>query len=78
MREVQERPEGFEEAAVILVGLDLKRILQGIALLDEQGRGPNRTLAMVADYASDNVAEKIIRIIQSHTDFINRRTWKIS
>ena len=78
LRDVQERPEGFEEAAVMLVGLDLKRILQGIALLDEQGRGPNRTLAMVADYAPDNVAEKIIRIIQSHTDFINRRTWKIS
>lgn len=78
LREVQERPEGFEEAAVMLVGMSVDRVLQGLAILENQARGNERTLHLVADYATDNVSDKVLRIIQSYTDFINRKTWKKS
>lgn len=76
IREVQERPEGFEEASVMLVGLSIARILQGLRILENQGRGVLRTLNMVSDYAPDNVSEKIARIILSYTDYVNRIVWK--
>lgn len=75
LREVQERPEGFEEAAVMMVGLSLNRILQGLAILDNQSRGEHRTLRVVNDYSPDNVSEKVLRIIHSYTDFVNRKVW---
>lgn len=78
LREVHERPEGFEEAAVILVGMNVDRVLQGLSILEKQARGIERTLNLVADYAADNVSEKVLRIIQSYTDFIHRKTWKKS
>lgn len=75
LREVHERPEGFEEAAVMLVGLSLERVLDGLAILAEQPRGETRSLRMVGDYQPSNVSHKILRIILSYTDFINRRVW---
>lgn len=75
LRDVQERPEGFEEGAVIFTGLNLERVIEGLAIVGEQSRGPDRSLRLVEDYAPANVSEKVLRIIQSYTGFINRRTW---
>lgn len=75
LREVHERPEGFEEASVMLVGLDLARITEALAVLDDQSRGHERDLRMVADYGPDNVSDKIVRIILSYTSFVKRRVW---
>lgn len=76
LREVHERPEGFEEGAVMMVGLDPGRVLEGIAILASQPRAEERLLRLVSDYASDNVSDKMVRIVLSYTDFINRRTWR--
>jgi UDP-N-acetylglucosamine 2-epimerase (non-hydrolysing) len=76
LREVHERPEGFEEASVMMVGLDIERVLQGLDILDSQARGERRTLRMVKDYEPSNVSDKILRIIVSYTDFVNRRVWR--
>lgn len=76
IREAQERPEGFEEAAVMLVGLNIDRILQGLRILESQGRGVKRTLHIVSDYSANNISEKIARIILSYTDYVNRIIWK--
>ena len=76
LREVHERPEGFEEAAVMLVGMDVDRVLQGLAILATQPRGERRVLRLVNDYAPDNVSDKILRIILSYTDFVNRKVWR--
>ena len=78
LREVHERPEGFEEAAVMMVGMSVERALQGLSILENQSRGNKRDLHLVADYDTDNVSDKVLRIIQSYTDFINRKTWKKS
>jgi UDP-N-acetylglucosamine 2-epimerase (non-hydrolysing) len=76
LREAQERPEGFEEGSVMLVGLNIDRILQGLKILESQKRGEDRTLKLVVDYLVDNVSEKIPRIILSYIDYINRVVWK--
>jgi len=76
LRETQERPEGFEEAAVMLVGLSPERVIQGLAILDSQPRGQTRLLELVKDYSTTNVSDKVLRIIQSYTDVIRRKTWK--
>ena len=76
LREVHERPEGFEEAAVMFVGLDVERVLQGLRVLETQLRGKDRTLRMVNDYGVMNVSDKVLRIVLSYTDFVNRRVWK--
>ena len=78
MREVHERPEGFEEAAVMMVGMSVDRVMQGLAILDSQPRGENRALRLVDDYSPDNVSEKVLRIVQSYTDFVNRKVWRKS
>ncbi|WP_291993472.1 UDP-N-acetylglucosamine 2-epimerase (non-hydrolyzing) [Candidatus Accumulibacter sp. ACC003] len=75
LREVHERPEGFEEAAVMMVGLSVDRVLQGLAIVDQQPRGACRALRLVEDYSPDNVSLKMLRIIQSYTDFVNRKVW---
>ena len=76
LREVHERPEGFEEASVIFVGLSVDRVLQGLSILESQPRGGNRMLRLVNDYSPDNVSDKMLRIIQSYTDFVNRKVWR--
>ena len=76
LREVHERPEGFEEAAVMFVGMDVDRVLQGLEILSTQPRGGQRLLKLVNDYSPDNVSDKIIRIILSYTDFVNRKVWR--
>lgn len=78
LREVHERPEGFEEAAVIFVGLSIERVMQGLAILETQPRGAERGLRLVNDYAPNNVSDKVLRIIQSYTDFVNRKVWRKS
>jgi UDP-N-acetyl-L-fucosamine synthase len=76
LRQAHERPEGMEEAAVIMVGLKAERILQGLEIIEQQGRDEQRSLRLVADYSMPNVSEKVVRIILSYTDYVNRVVWK--
>jgi UDP-N-acetylglucosamine 2-epimerase len=76
LRDVHERPEGFEEAAVMLVGLDMDRIRDGLRVLESQPRGGHQLIRNVQDYQPDNVSEKVARILVSYTDYVNRRVWK--
>ena len=75
IRQAHERPEAMEEATVMMVGLDKERILQGLQVLETQKSGSLRT---VADYNVPNVSEKVLRIILSHTDYVNRVVWRKS
>lgn len=76
LREVHERPEGFEEAAVMFVGLSVELVHQGLAILKDQPRGAKRDLQLVSDYSPVNVSQKVLRIIQSYTDFANNKVWR--
>lgn len=76
LREAHERPEGMEEASVMMVGLGVERVMQGLHILESQPSGSERLLRQVYDYSMPNVSEKIVRIIHSYTDYINRVVWK--
>jgi len=78
IRDAQERPEGFEEGAVMFTGMNIERILQAIDILECQPTGENRLINVVQDYVAPNVSEKVIRTIISYTDYVNRVVWKKS
>jgi UDP-N-acetylglucosamine 2-epimerase (non-hydrolysing) len=76
IREAHERPEAMEEASVMMVGLNADRVLQALAVLESQPRGQQRGLGLARDYDTTNVSEKVIRIIHSYTDYVNRVVWR--
>ncbi len=76
LREAHERPEGMEEAAVMMVGLELDRVIQGLAILEGQDPDGDRLIRQVMDYSMPNVSDKVLRIIHSYTDYVNRVVWK--
>lgn len=78
LRETHERPEGMDEAFVIMTGLSLERVHQGISVIVAQGRGDYRTLRLPPDYAVPNVSEKVLRMILSYTDYVRRVVWRLN
>jgi len=76
IREAHERPEAMEEAAVMMVGLSLDRVRQGLAILARQPRGADRGMRLVGDYGMPNVSDKILRIMVSYTDYVQRVVWR--
>ncbi|MEZ9917145.1 non-hydrolyzing UDP-N-acetylglucosamine 2-epimerase [Vibrio breoganii] len=76
LREAHERPEGMEEAFVMMVGLEVERVLQGLAILESQPSGEERLLREVYDYSMPNVSDKMVRIVHSYTDYVKRVVWK--
>ena len=76
IRESHERPEAIEETSVVVTGLKIERILQGIKMLENQTTGKRRNINLVSDYNISNVSLKIERIILSHIDFVNRVVWQ--
>ena len=75
IREAHERPEGMEEGAAMMTGLDAERILECLRVLESQTTGAQRTLGIVADYDVPNVSEKVTRILHSYVSYINRNVW---
>lgn len=78
LRDAHERPEGMEEGSVMMTGLEWDRIREALGILESQERGDGRTLRLVSDYAMPNVSEKVVRLILSYTDYVNRVVWRKS
>ena len=76
LREAHERPEGMEETVVIMAGLEKERLMQCLAIIEDQPRGNIRLMRQVEDYSMPNVSDKVVRIIHSYTDYVNRVIWK--
>lgn len=76
LREAHERPEGMEEASVMMVGLSVERVMQALKILESQPSGDERLLRPVYDYSMPNVSDKMVRIIHSYTDYVKRVVWK--
>ncbi len=76
LREAHERPEGMEEASVMMVGLEVERVMQALQVLESQPNGEMRLLRQVYDYSMPNVSDKVVRIIHSYTDYVKRVVWK--
>lgn len=76
LRESHERHEAFEEGSVMMVGLEVDRVIQGLEILDSQLRGSERSMRLVSDYSMPNVSDKVLRIIHSYTDYVKRVVWK--
>jgi UDP-N-acetyl-L-fucosamine synthase len=75
LREAHERPEGMEEAAVMMVGLNLERVQQGLRILAANPQRPERATRLVGDYSMPDVSDKVVRIIHSYTDYVHRVVW---
>jgi UDP-N-acetylglucosamine 2-epimerase len=76
IRQAHERPEGMDEGTLIMTGLDADRIIQSIDIVTQQTRNNRNAVHLVSDYDVDNVSTKVLRIILSYTDYINRTVWK--
>lgn len=76
LRDAHERPEGMEEAAVMMVGMNVERVMQALVILESQPTGSQRMLRQVADYSMPNVSEKVVRIIHSYVDYVNQVVWR--
>ena len=76
LRDAHERPEGMEEAAVMMTGMNTQRVMQGLAILESQPAGEVRLLRQVEDYSMPNVSDKVVRIIHSYVDYVNQVVWK--
>jgi len=76
LREANERPEGMEEGVVMMVGMNVERVMQGLAVLESQPDGDARLLRLVTDYSVPNVSEKVVRLLHSYVDYVNRVVWQ--
>jgi UDP-N-acetylglucosamine 2-epimerase len=76
IREAHERPEAMEEASVMMCGLESERVMQCLRLIESQKRGDDRLLRPVGDYSMPNVSDKVVRLIHSYTDYVNRVVWR--
>jgi UDP-N-acetyl-L-fucosamine synthase len=76
LRDAHERPEGMEEAVVMMTGMSVERVMQSLTILASQPVGKERLLRQVADYSMPNVSDKVVRILHSYTDYVNRVVWK--
>jgi len=76
LREAHERPEAMEEAAVMMVGMDIERIMQGLKILETRNIGEKRNMLEVSDYSIPNVSDKVLRILISYTNYVKQNVWK--